>query len=186
MHSLVKHLRLTHLRIVLHCTVFEVAQDAFRGNLIDSACDASTVSVDLNAIAAGCINSGTMPTLEYLSLVACGCAHALRMNQDGEWYSETQAPRYQWLSWKAWRVVYGRDREPHDPGSNERSSALEELGVEEAEKVMDREDFRLSPREEVGVLCPCRWLKLTQRRIEHGVAELLEDFDCVGVRVVLT
>ena len=87
------------------------------------------------------------------------------MNQDGEWHSETQAPRYQWLSSKAWRVFHDRGRDPHDPdpGSNERSGALEELSVEEAEKVMDRENFWLSPSEDVSVFCPCKWLELMRR-----------------------
>ncbi|KAM5538306.1 hypothetical protein V8D89_007908 [Ganoderma adspersum] len=95
--SLVKHLRLTHLRIVLHCTLHkpEVPSGTFEGNLMDTAlpCDAS---VDLNAIAARCVNSDTMPCLEYLSLVAYGCAHTLRTtDRNGEWRSEEQTLPHQ-------------------------------------------------------------------------------------------
>ncbi|KAM5538323.1 hypothetical protein V8D89_007925 [Ganoderma adspersum] len=157
----VKHLRLTHLRIILHHTLDQEVPDTFGfGRTLAN----TTCHVDLHAVAAGFIDSDTMPTLEYLFLVACGCGHAVRMYSTGGRCYHYQTP-HQWLSSNAWRVVHDRDGDPRDPESSARSCALEELSVEEAEKVMDSEDFRISPHEENKLLGSIKHLRLTHMRI---------------------
>ena len=169
----VKHLCLTHLRIILHHTLDQEVPDTygFGRTLANTTCH-----VDLHEVAAGFINSDTMPTLKYLFLVACGCGHAVRMYSTGGRCYHYQAP-HQWLSSNAWRVVHNRDVDPDDPESSERSCALEELSVEETEKVMDREDFRISPHEEVRVFFLCRQSELTEHRTRCDGAALPEGID---------
>ncbi len=133
-----KHLRLTHLRIVLQ---YENCRDKDGLKLLSLNVDEDhsryiASEQDLHHAATGFFNA--MPTLQCVLLTTCGYTHLLDRNRRHQHTSK-------WLSSKAWRVL-GVDEDPSD---TEWRPCMEISG-DEAEAVIAREELQLGSWEQVS------------------------------------
>ena len=139
-----KHLRLTHLRLVFH---YEVCRDqddtsaAPQGTPLSASKEDSMYLAseeDLHPMAARLFR--TMPSLQYALLTTCGYATVLNRAR-----SRRHASR--WLSSKAWRVKDVHEDLRASP-STERWPCVEMSNEEEA--VINREELYLGSKELVS------------------------------------
>ncbi|TBU48282.1 hypothetical protein BD309DRAFT_950064 [Dichomitus squalens] len=135
----IKHLRLTHLRLVVCYHVFQSMSKRTQPNMgVDEDFVNTARESDLLPAATAFLEA--MPSLEYIFLTTCGRTYV----PVGRRWEE----RHKWLSSKAWRVA-GRHEGPDVPSAA--TGMLVELSSEAAEVIIDREEFQLSLREEVQV-----------------------------------
>ncbi|KAI1791954.1 hypothetical protein LXA43DRAFT_369146 [Ganoderma leucocontextum] len=138
----IKHLHITHLRIVFYYTVHQALPDPWpEGDAVSTECE-----VDLHSAATRLRD--TMPTLQYLFLTACGGTYAIPPRE--EWEPCQKQTLDKWLSSKAWRVVHDNASGGLRPSTRtpESGSCIMELSREDAERVMHQEELRLSCDEE--------------------------------------
>ena len=137
--SSIKHLHITHLRIVFRYTVYQPAWKPPSSEELKTPC-----GIDARPAAAQFANS--IPTLRYLFLTTYGHTKIVRHPRGG--LNLLGQKLDLWLSSDAWQVV--RDIEAIDNLNTELDSCVE-LSPEVAYRVMDREELLGSPDEEV---CP--------------------------------
>ncbi|PIL31090.1 hypothetical protein GSI_05786 [Ganoderma sinense ZZ0214-1] len=143
--SSIKHLRLTHLRVVFHYSVYlfmrKAVLDARLGDV--GAAD----GMDLRLAAERF--SGTIPTLRYVFLTTCGQTHATPTRK--RWSEFRTQMLQKWHSSKAWRVVRAQaDEELHPSDSDVElgPGSCVELSGEAGERIVHREGLELSRREQ--------------------------------------
>ena len=130
-----KHLRLTHLRIVFYYNNHPPHSE--QGPLSDEDF-AQNIAHDADLYPAAMRLVDTMRTLQYVLLTTCGVRR----------YGE---PWMNWHSSKAWRVM-GADEDVVTPGYSPDSGRLScvEISREEAQAVIYEEELHLRYREEVS------------------------------------
>ena len=128
-----KQLRLTHLRVMLDCTILQGVPDDFpHGDFANAERE-----LDLQPIAVHFMD--TMSALDFLFLEARGQTYAVPHRLD--WLAENDQTVCKWLSSSVWQVV--RDmRDDHLPPSGAKSlCSWTELSREVAESIADREEL---------------------------------------------
>ncbi|KAM5538326.1 hypothetical protein V8D89_007928 [Ganoderma adspersum] len=144
----VRHLRLTHLRIVLDCTVLQGVPYAFpHGDLANTECEP-----DLQPIASRFMD--TMSALDCLFLEARGRTYAFQWGLD--WMVERDQTADKWLSSNAWQVVRDTRDEPLPPSGAKSARSWTELSGEAAERIADREELDVFRAGEVRCLLRLR------------------------------
>ncbi|PIL31088.1 hypothetical protein GSI_05784 [Ganoderma sinense ZZ0214-1] len=139
----VGHLRPTHLRIVLECTVLQGVPNSFPdGQLVNAAYEVS--EPDLLCVAARLMD--TMPTLECLFLDAHGETYTVPVRNDWE-VDEDQTPHVWHLS-KGWRFVH-RDPDEVPVGDISSPGPWTELAGEAVERVAEEAELRLARFREI-------------------------------------
>ena len=143
-----KHLRLTHLRIMIDCTVLQgVPHDFPHGDLANDECEP-----DLQPIAARFMD--TMSTLDCLLLEARYRTYVVSCGPD--WMEDEGQTVRKWRSSNAWQVVRDvRDEALFPSGANSPRSWTE-LSGEAAERIEDQEELDVFRAEEVGGLLRLR------------------------------
>ncbi|PIL31092.1 hypothetical protein GSI_05788 [Ganoderma sinense ZZ0214-1] len=165
----IKHLLITHLRLVVHCDIDLVDDPAGTLPKKDPT-DTDVVRVgkmDLRPAATQLASA--MPTLRYIFLTSCGCTH--RLVPHDPWGLSTERQMLdKWFSSKAWQVVHAHAHDSDDGPSNVQVGAacqctVTELSGGAAAKIVDEEGLELSRGEEVdsepvspesGVICVYR------------------------------
>ena len=137
--SSIKHLHITHLRIVFRYTVYQPAWKPPSSEELKTPC-----GIDARPAAAQFANS--IPTLRYLFLTTYGRTEIVRHPRGGLVIQSQKLDM--WLSSDAWQVV--PDTEATHNLNTELGLCVE-LSPEVGERVMDREELLGSPDEEV---CP--------------------------------
>ncbi|KAI1784330.1 hypothetical protein LXA43DRAFT_1101507 [Ganoderma leucocontextum] len=141
-----QHLRLTHLRVVLHYHLRVHQDGAPMQTQLDLSRNLYTAGEgdrDLYRAAVRFFNS--MPALQYLFLTTCG--YVLTVN------GNSSSCTCQRLSSQAWRAV-GSAEDLHPSDAAERGPC-QEISSEMAETVMDREELHLRSRDENFVRSCC-------------------------------
>ena len=132
-----KHLRLTHLRLVLHYEVCRDQDDTSavpQGTPLSASKEDSVYLAseeDLHPTATRLFR--TMPSLQYALLTTCGYATVLNRTRS-RWHAS------RWLSSKAWRI-----KEVHED-----LRPCVEMSNDEAEAVINREELHLGSKEQVS------------------------------------
>ena len=142
-----RHLRLTHFRLVFHykvyCIVLDPEDPCF--NIAALHDDEGPTEIDTpretDLLPAAARLFDAIPTLQHVFLTTCG--------RTWVWVESYMRLRDKWCCSKGWRAA-GDDKDLHDSPGPKRSSCVEISGAE-AEAVMDREGLRLSQREEVSL-----------------------------------
>ena len=152
-----KHLRLTHLRVVFHHSVLSpgagpppvelnAASDSEGSDFLQH------VVQDADLYPAAIRLLDTMETLQYVLLTTCGAR---------QYGAGTGTPGKYWYSSRAWRVASVDEHLP-GPGSQDTqagtkrcSGSCVEIDDEAAEMVIEQEELYMGRREEVSDLCLC-------------------------------
>ena len=143
-----KQLRLTHLRIVLNCTVLQdVPHDFPHGDLANDECEPN-----LQPIAARFMD--TMSTLGCLFVEARCRTYVVSCGPD--WMVDGDQTVRKWRSSNAWQVVRDVRDEPLFPSGAKSPRSWTELSGEMAERIADREELDVFRAEEVGRLLRLR------------------------------
>ncbi|PIL31123.1 hypothetical protein GSI_05819 [Ganoderma sinense ZZ0214-1] len=140
----IQHLRLTHLRIIFRASVHHSARmPPRRDELFQTAC-----GVDLRSAAARFVNA--MPSLRYLFLTACGHTYVVPAPKARLLFERRTLDS--WFSSAAWQLDVACDNATHksDSGVSDASlsSSCVKLSRDAMERIMDREELRLSRYEE--------------------------------------
>ncbi|PIL31126.1 hypothetical protein GSI_05822 [Ganoderma sinense ZZ0214-1] len=139
-----KHLHLTHLRLVLYYTVIKPTQDSVaKRDSVNTAGDADLYPVALRF-------SDAMPSLQYIFVTTCGHMHDI-LPGNPQQASPPRTLLNKWHTSKAWRAVREPLPEDRQNGSNADSTSRApcmELSWVAAERVIAQEELELSPNEE--------------------------------------
>lgn len=162
-----KHLRLTHLRIVIHYRLFHGMPPRWKRLDPDTIHDAELLNAvipsETDLHPAGTMFFDMMPTLQYVFLTAC------RRTCTGKWPEPCKHLNNPWLSSKAWRAA-GVHGDPHPSGAIH--GPCVELDNETASAIIDREELQLSPSDEVSRRSLRRFFKL--RLAQHTTRQCID------------
>ena len=172
-----KQLRLTHLRIVLDCTVLQdVPYNLSPRDLANAECEP-----DLQPIAARFMD--TMSALDCLFLEARYRMYVVSCGPD--WMADGGQTVCKWRSSNAWQVVRDVRAEPLFPSIPKSPRSWMELSGEAADRIADREELDVFRAEEVGQLLRLRessvltWYHGT-RYDSGGILQSIIEFNSSG------
>ncbi|PIL31130.1 hypothetical protein GSI_05826 [Ganoderma sinense ZZ0214-1] len=138
-----KHLRLTHLRLVLQYEVLRDQDPPLGG--VDADAVYFARGEDLHGVAMRFF--GAMSILQCALLAICGYTSLFEEGQSSRTTSR-------WLSSKAWRIAGANACEDPYPSNRERGLTYLEISSEEAEVVVNGEEMHLGNREQfVARMC---------------------------------
>ena len=160
--SAVKHLHLTHLRLVFHYTVHRARQEAFIERRLRLADTCAAREADLLPTATRFINA--IPTLQYVLLTTCG--HTYQLPSPNTWESDQQRTLNKWLSSMAWRPVDSYDG--HHRSNAKSHSGVVLLSRETAERIVEEEELYLSHDEDVSVPLSMQTIEADLGHAGHG------------------